>query len=321
MTAVGTTTTGPASAAVAPEPGLQPRRRPHYRPAEIAVAAAFLVPSTIVFVLFVFYPLVRTVWLSVHGSDIFGNATDFVGLDRYADFFGDPKLRNVLLVTVLFAVCTVLPTLVLGLGLALALQSKVRGIGFFRTLMATPFAFSAASAAVVFDVFYSPSIGVFNGLLSEFGVSGIDWLTDPDTALPSLAAVSVWRDLGYAVLVFSAGLQAIPEEYLEAARLDGAGRWRVLTGIVLPLLTPTIFFMLVVSTIASLQTFGEINILTGGGPDGATTTLVYGLYKSAFAFGASDYGLASVQGVVLLLLVTAITAIQFRVLQRKVFYS
>ncbi|GGM36068.1 carbohydrate ABC transporter permease [Dactylosporangium sucinum] len=321
MTAAHPTTTAPAPAAVPPAPVPAARRRSRYRPAEIAVALAFLVPSTVIFVLFVFYPLLRTVWLSVHGSDIFGNATDFVGLDRYQDFFGDPQLRKVLLVTVLFALCTVLPTLVLGLGLALALQSKVRGIGFFRTLMATPFAFSAASAAVVFDVFYSPSIGVFNGILSTLGVSGVEWLTDPATALPSLALVSVWRDLGYAVLVFSAGLQAIPEEYLEAARLDGAGRWRVLRGIVLPLLTPTIFFMLVVSTIGSLQTFGEINILTGGGPDGATTTLVYGLYKSAFAFGASDYGLASVQGVVLLLLVTAITTIQFRVLQRKVFYS
>jgi sn-glycerol 3-phosphate transport system permease protein len=308
-----------ATAPATPAPAA--RRRARYRPAEIAVALAFMVPSTAVFVLFVFYPLVRTVWLSVHGSDIFGNATDFVGLDRYVDFLTDPDLRGVLLTTLLFAACTVAPTLALGLGLALALQARIRGIGFFRTLMATPFAFSAASAAVVFDVFYSPSVGVFNGILSKLGLPLVEWLTDPTTALPSLAAVSVWRDLGYAVLVFSAGLQAIPEELLEAARLDGAGRWRVLRGIVLPLLTPTIFFMLVVTTIGSLQTFGEINILTGGGPDGATTTLVYGLYKSAFAFGASDFGLASVQGVVLLLLVTAITAIQFRVLQRKVFYS
>ncbi|NUT18935.1 MAG: sugar ABC transporter permease [Hamadaea sp.] len=297
------------------------RRRPRYRPAEIGIAAAFLVPSTVVFALFVFYPLGRTIWLSVHGSDIFGNATGFVGLERYLDFLSDPQLRAVLPVTLLFALCTVVPTVVIGLGLAVALQAKVKGVGFFRTLMATPFAFSAASAAVVFDAFYSPSLGVFNGILSHVGVSGVDWLTDPATALPAVAAVSVWRDLGYAVLVFSAGLQAIPEELLEAARLDGAGRWRILRGIILPLLTPTIFFMLVVSTIGSLQTFGEINIMTGGGPDGATTTLVYGLYKSAFAFGASDFGLASVQGVVLLLLVTSITAIQFRVLQRKVFYS
>lgn len=320
MTDVATPVTAPPVARDTQTPEVRRRRR-RYRPAEVAIALAFLVPSLAVFITFVFYPLVKTVWLSVHGNDIFGNATNFVGLERYEDFFSNPDLRGVLLTTLLFAICTVVPALVLGLGLALALQSKVRGIGIFRTLMATPFAFSAASAAVVFGVFYSSSVGVFNGILDLAGLPQVQWLTDPENALPSLAAVTVWRDLGYGMLVFSAGLQAIPDELLEAARLDGASRWRVIRSVVLPLLTPTMFFMLVVSTISSLQTFGEINILTGGGPDGATTTLVYSLYQSAFAFGASDYGMASVQGVVLLVLVTIITAIQFRVLQRKVFYS
>ncbi|MEV0632699.1 carbohydrate ABC transporter permease [Nonomuraea wenchangensis] len=295
--------------------------RGRYRRKDVVVAVCFLAPATAVFVMFGFYPLVRTVWLSVAASDIFGNVTGFVGLDRYADFFADPALRRVLLVTLAFVLATVLPTLLIGLFLALVLQARVPGIGFFRTLMATPFAFSAAAAAVVFDIFYSPSVGLFNGLLDLAGLPVAQWLTDPATALPSLALVSVWRDLGYAMLVFSAGLQAIPESLFEAARTDGAGRWTLLRRIVLPLLSPTMFFLLVVSTISSLQTFGEINILTGGGPDGATTTLVYGLYQSAFAFGASDYGLASVQAVVLLVLVMVITIIQFRFLQRKVFYG
>lgn len=320
MSAPAAPVTAPAVHPVSASPP-RARDRRRYRPREVGVALAFLVPSTVVFVLFVFYPLVKTVWLSLHGSDIFGNPTSFVGLERYHDFISDPDLRGVLLTTLLFAICTVVPTVVLGMALALALQSKVKGIGLFRTLMATPFAFSAASAAVVFGIFYSSSVGVFNGILDIVGLPQVHWLTDPDNALPSLAAVTVWRDLGYSMLVFSAGLQAIPDDLLEAARLDGAGRWRVIRNVVLPLLTPTMFFMLVVSTISSLQTFGEINILTGGGPDGATTTLVYSLYQSAFAFGASDYGMASVQGVVLLVLVTLITAVQFRVLQRKVFYS
>lgn len=316
-----TSTVQAQAPAVPAAPARPARRRRRYRRSEIAVAAAFLVPATSIFGIFTFYPLVRTVWLSVHGNDLFGNATNFVGTQRYRDFFGDPHLRSVLLTTLLFALCTVLPTLVAGLAIALALSARVKGIGLFRTLMVTPFAFSAASAAVVFGIFYSPSVGVFNGILDRLDIGQLDWLTNPDLALPSLALVTVWRDLGYSILVFTAGLQAIPDELLEAARLDGAGRWHVLRSIILPLLTPTMFFMLVVSTIASLQTFGEINILTGGGPDGATTTLVYGLYQSAFAFGASDYGLASVQGVVLLVLVGLITAIQFKALQRKVFYS
>ncbi len=300
--------------------GTHPSPRDPRRRRDVIVALCFLAPATAVFAVFGFYPLLRTLWLSVHDTDIFGNVTAFAGFGHFADFFGDPGLRRVLLITLLFVLLTVVPTLLLGLLLALALQARVPGIGFFRTLMATPFAFSAAAAAVVFDILYSPSIGLLDGLLAQAGLPVVQWLTDPATALPSLAVVTVWRDLAYAMLVFSAGLQAIPEELFEAARTDGAGQWTILRRIVLPLLTPTMFFLLVVETISSLQTFGEIDILTAGGPDGATTTLVYGLYQSAFAFGASDYSMASVQAVVLLLLVMLITAIQFRVLQRRVFY-
>ncbi|HEY8472680.1 MAG TPA: sugar ABC transporter permease [Natronosporangium sp.] len=297
------------------------RRRHRYRWREIGASAGFLLPALAVFGVFTFYPLVRSVWLSFHANDLLGRPVRFVGLDQYTKFFEEPELRRVLLTTALFAILTVLPTLLIGLFLALVLQTRVRGIGVFRTVMATPFAFSAASAAVVFDAFYSPSVGVFNGILHNLGIPQVDWLTSPSVALPSLALVIIWRDIGYAMLVCSAGLQSIPDQLFEAARIDGAGYLTLLRKIILPLLTPTMFFLLVVGTIGSLQTFGEINILTGGGPDGATTTLVYNLYQSAFAFGVSDYGLASAQAVILLFLVMGVTAVQFTVLQRKVFYS
>lgn len=288
---------------------------------ERLVAAAYLVAPLTIFVTFVFVPLVRTIWLSLHRSDMFGRPVELVGLEQYADLVLDPALRKVLLTTMLFVLATVVPSILIGLFLALVLQAKVSSIGLFRTLMATPFAFSAASAAVLFDIFYSPSVGVFNGILNRLGIDTVGWLTDPNLALFSLAAVSVWRDLAYAMLVLSAGLGSIPVDVLEAAALDGASRWRTLRSVVLPLLTPSIFFLVVVSTINALQTFGEINILTQGGPDGATTTLVYSLYQSAFAFGASNYGMASVKAVVLLTLVMVITTIQFRVLQKRVFYG
>lgn len=291
-----------------------------YNRAEVATAALFLTPSLVLFALFVFYPLLRSVSLSFYGNDIIGRPGVFVGLQQYRLLVGSPALRETLLNTVLFTAYTVIPGLILGVLLALLLELKLRGIGLFRTLMATPFAFSVATASVVFAVFFNPGVGVFNALLGLFHLPGQPWLTDPARALPSVAAAAVWLQLGYNVLVLSAGLGAVPEELYEAAKLDGARTWSTLRHVTLPLLTPTLFFLLVVSTIVSLQSFGQIHILTRGGPAGATTTLVYSIYVNAFAFGSSNFGLASAQALVLFLIVLAVTAFQFGVLERRVFY-
>jgi sn-glycerol 3-phosphate transport system permease protein len=288
---------------------------------DAAIALAFLAPSIAVFAAFVFYPLGRSIWLSLFANDLLGQPVTFVGLDQYERIFTDPEFVSVLTTTAWFVVLTVVPSILLGLGLALLVQPRIAGIGAFRTLLATPFAFSAAAAAVVFDVFYRPGIGLFNGLLSYVGLPAVDWLTSPDVALPSLAAAVVWRHAGYTMLVCLAGLESIPESLYEAARIDGASKLARFRYISLPLLTPTLFFLLVISTIHALQTFGEIKILTHGGPAGSTRTLVYSLYETAFGLGTSDYGLASAQGVVLMLIVLVITVVQFRVVGRRVFYA
>ena len=295
-------------------------RRPRLRARETSIAIAFLVPSLLVFSLFTFWPLLRSVYLSFHGSDIIGRPTLFVGSRQYQQLLSSPTFREVLLNTVAFTLLTVLPSLLVGVGIALLLQQRIRGIGLFRTLMATPFAFSVATASVVFAVFYNPGVGVFNGFLQFFHLPPVGWLTDPHWALPAVALASVWLQLGYNVLVLSAGLQAIPEEVYEAARLDGARAPAITRHITLPMLTPTLFFLLVVTTIVSLQSFGQIHILTRGGPAGATTTLVYSIYVNAFAFGNSNFGYASAQAMVLFAVVLAVTAIQFGVLERRVFY-
>lgn len=291
-----------------------------YNRAETFTAALFLAPSLILFSLFIFYPLLRSVSLSFYGNDIIGRPGLFVGLDQYRQLFASPALRETLVNTALFTAYTVIPGLIVGLLLALLLQLRLRGIGIFRTLMATPFAFSVATAAVVFAVFFNPGVGVFNALLGIVHLHPQPWLTDPVRALPSVAAAAVWLQLGYNVLVLSAGLGAIPEDVYEAAKLDGARGWTTLRHVTLPLLTPTLFFLLVVSTIVSLQSFGQIHILTRGGPAGATTTLVYSIYLNAFAFGSSNFGLASAQALVLFLVVLIVTSLQFGVLERKVFY-
>lgn len=295
-------------------------RRPRRAGGGALTALAFLLPSLAVFGVFIFWPLTRTVYLSLHGNDIIGRPTRFVGLTQYQLMLSSPGLREQLLNTVEFTVLTVAPTLVVSLLLALLLQQRIAAIGVFRTLLATPFAFSVATASVVFAIFFNPGVGVLNGFLQVLHLHPVGWLTDPRAALPSIALASVWLQLGYCVLVISAGLQAIPEELYEAARLDGAGGGRMAWSVTLPLLTPTLFFLLVVNTIQALQSFGQIHILTRGGPAGATTTIVYAIYYNAFAFGNSNFGLSSAMAMVLFAIVLAVTAVQFGVLERRVFY-
>ena len=304
----------------APAVNVATGRRPVARAGGWLTALAFLAPSLAVFAVFVFWPLVRTVYLSFHGSDIIGRPTLFVGLRQYETLFTSPTVRDVLVNTLFFSLLTVIPSLVLAVLIALLLQQRLAGIGIFRTLMATPFAFSVATASVVFAIFFNPGVGVLNGFLQLLGQHPVGWLTDPSKALPSIALATVWLQLGYNVLVLSAGLNAIPDEVYEAARLDGARGLSLVRHVTLPLLTPTLFFLLVVTTIISLQSFGQIHILTRGGPAGATTTLVYAIYVNAFAFGNSNFGLASAQAIVLFFVVLLVTAVQFGVLERRVFY-
>jgi len=294
--------------------------RERYSTRETATAVAFMAPSLLLFTVWVFYPLGRSVYLSLNGNDLFGRPALFVGGAQFQELFSSPSLRDTIVRTVAFTALTVVPGLVLGTLIALALQAPIRGIGVFRTLLATPFAFSVATASVIFQIFFNPGVGVFNAILALIHLHPVGWLTNPATALPSVALASVWLQLGYNVLVLSAGLQGIPEEIYEAARLDGARGLTMARQITLPMLTPTLFFLLVVSTVLAIQSFGQIHILTRGGPAGATTTLVYSLYLNAFAFGSTNYGLASAQALVLFAIVVAVTALQFGFLERRVFY-
>jgi len=298
-------------------PGVAPRQRRH----EALVGWLFLLPSLIGLGLFVFYPLVRSVWLSLHGNDIFGGAGAFVGLRNYVEMLSSSGFRTVLLTTFLFTVLTVVPGVLGALLIVLLLESRIRGARAFRTAFAVPLAFSAASASVVFSVIYNPAIGVANGILGSLGIGRVGWLTNPSIALLSVSLATVWGQFGYSVLVLSAGMGGISPVVFEAARLDGATGWRLARSVIVPLLGPQLFFLAVVSTIQALQTFGQIHILTRGGPDGRTTTLVYSIYQQAFAFGSSNFGLASAQAIVLMVIVLICTSVQFGVLQRKVHYA
>ncbi|MVA75877.1 ABC transporter permease subunit [Auraticoccus sp. F435] len=297
-----------------------PVRRVRHRSSS-AVALLYLLPALLVFAAFFFLPLGRSIYLSFQRSDLFGRPNGFVGLRNYELLVTSGEFGRILLTTFAFVLLTVVPSMLIGLVLALLLSERIRFVRFFRTAFALPFAYSVATAAVLFGVMMNPATGAFNGLLSLVGLGPVGWLTQPPWALLSVALTSVWMQVGYNLLVLSAGLGAVPDDVLEAARLDGATGWRLQTRIVMPLISPQLFFLAVTGTIQALQSFGQIHILTRGGPDRSTTTLVYSIYDVAFANNNSNFGAGSAQAIVLLLVVLVITGFQFGVLERKVHYS
>lgn len=285
---------------------------------QTVAAAPFLLPSLVLFAVFVFYPLVRSIWLGFHATDPFGRNEVWVGTAQYHDVLTSSDFRHSLLVTGQFALYTVVPATAIGLYLALLSHRRLPGIVVFRTIFSSTVATSVAVSSVVWLLMLNPSVGVLNYILGKGGVPTESWLTSPTWALPAVAMTTVWMNIGFATIVILAGLQNIPEELYESARVDGAGRWSEFLHITLPGLSPTLLFVSVVGVIFAFESFGQIQILTQGGPLGATNVIVYSIYREAFLH--YNIGLASAQAVVLFVIVLLLTLLQFGVARRWVFY-
>ncbi|MDP2949359.1 MAG: sugar ABC transporter permease [Chloroflexota bacterium] len=285
----------------------------------LAFALIFLSPSIILFGVFIFYPLVKSVYLGFYETDPLGNQGDFVALDQYRTVLTSEDFRHALWITVLFTLYTVPPGIVLGLGLAMLANQKLPGISIFRTAFSSTVATSVAVASMMWLTLLNPSVGLINYFLQEADLPRIDWLNDPDWALLAVSLTTIWLNLGLATIVFLAGLQSIPERLYESARIDGAGRWATFLHVTLPMLSPTLLFVTVVGTILAFESFGQIHILTRGGPLDATTVIVYSIWQEAFQ--RFDYGVAAVQAVGLFILVLGLTGLQIRFLERRVFYQ
>ena len=286
---------------------------------ERGLAFALLLPSLLVFGTFVFYPFARTIWLGLFETDPFGGNQNFVGAGQYLDTLTSPSFRNSLWVTLQFTLLTVPTGLALGLGLAVLAHRRLRGMSVYRTIFSSTVATSVAVASLMFVSLLSPSVGLVNQFLKSVGSSPIYFLQSPGWALVSIAAVTVWQNLGIIFIVTSAGLQSLPDDLYESARLDGASPWSQFAGITVPLLSPTLLFGFVVLTITSFQTFGQVDLLTNGGPLDATNLIVFSIYETAFR--DFDPGSAAAQAVVLFVIVLALTAAQFKLLERRVFYG
>lgn len=284
---------------------------------EWMLTIVLLAPSVAVFGVFVFYPLVRTIYLGLHQSDPFGISLEYVGLSRYGDVLGSDGFRRSLWVTVKYAMLTVPTGLVLGLGLAVLANRHLRGMRVFRTIFSSTVATSVAVAALMWLTLLNPSIGMVNQLLDSFGIDPIPFLQRPGWALVSISMATVWQNLGFTFIVISAGLGSIPEELVESARVDGAGPWRRFREITLPLLSPTLLFAFVVLTIRAFQSFGEVDLLTQGGPLRSTRVLVYDVFRNT----STDPSRAAAEAVVLFLIILVLTVVQLRVLERRVHYA
>ncbi|HEX5823793.1 MAG TPA: sugar ABC transporter permease [Candidatus Limnocylindrales bacterium] len=281
---------------------------------------AFAAPFVILFGIFLALPILTSFVLSFTSfglRDIQNPVgATIVGAKNYTDLLADPKFWKSLGNTAYFVVVGVPLTLALGLVIANALS---RGITRFRTAFRVgyylPVITSIVAIAVVWRFLLNPDIGLINMLLRNIGVGGPDWLANPTLAMPSIIAMAVWRNVGFAMVVFIAGMQAIPVVLYEAASIDGAGRWQSFRNITLPMLRPTILFMLVITTIGYLQLFEEPFVMTKGGPLGATLSVTMYMYQQGFTFFHQGY--ASAIAYVLFLIVAAIAFLQFKFLKSE----
>ena len=290
------------------------------RRGDTPLALAFLAPSLVLFGVWAFYPLVRTVQLGFYRQDPFGNNRTWVGLDQYREALTSADFRHSLWVSVAYVLLTVPASLLLGLGLAVLAHQQLRGMRIFRTIFSSTVATSVAVASLLWLVLLHPSLGIYNQFRRSLGWDTVDFLNDPGTALRAVALTTVWQNLGLVFIVMIAGLQSIPQDLYEAAELDGHGAWSRFRRITLPMLSPTVLFASVLLLIHAFQSFGQIDLLTpGGGPLKSTNVLVYQLYSTVYE--SRDPGLASAQAVVLFAIIFLLTMVQMRFLERRVHYG
>ncbi|GIP40547.1 glycerol-3-phosphate ABC transporter permease [Paenibacillus sp. J31TS4] len=286
---------------------------------ETGLGLLFLAPSLAVFAVFCFYPLLRSVYLSMQVTNPRGKVVDYVGLANFQELFASETFYRNLAVTGQFTLYTVPTAIVLALILAALTAGPQRGMKLFQGVFSMPVAISVGTGAVIWTMLFHPTTGMFNYFLTLMGLNPVAWLSDPAWALVSVSVMTVWMNLGFAYIVLLSGIQAISADLQESARIDGAGRFTVFCRITLPLLSPTLFFLLIVSVIQSLQAFGQFHIMTKGGPMHATDVFVYGVFREAFV--NYRFGTASAEALVLFAIILVLTLVQFAVLERKVHYQ
>lgn len=280
-------------------------------------AYLFIAPGLILFAIFTLYAVVFSFYLSFHEWNILEPAKPFVGLDNYLRLFSDKRFARAVFNTVYYTALSVPLTMMAGLGVALLLNN-VRLKGIYRTLYYIPTITPLVVSAIIWKWVYQGDYGLLNYYLIQLGIikEPVLWLADPNLAMPSVILMSIWGGAGYQMVIYLAGLQAIPVEYYDAAEVDGANGWQTFTRITFPLLTPTTFFLLITSIIGSFQVFTQIYIMTNGGPLGRTSTIGFYLYEKAFR--QFQMGYAAAMSYALFAMIFVFTLIQLRYMRQDV---
>jgi len=279
---------------------------------------ALILPAMIGIFFFVIYPILYLIKLSLYKYNLLNKAkSKFIGLDNFVEIFSRDDFYNSLVTTVVYTVGVVAITMVLSIAFALWLNKSTRFNAIVQAGIFTPHIISIVSIALVWMWLMEPNYGLLNYALRAVGLPALPWLQSSSTSLMSVIIVSVWQNVGYYALLIVAALKSIPPSIYEAAALDNASRLRVFSKITLPMISPQLFFILIIMTIGSFKVFDTVKIMTGGGPNGSTTTLVYYIYE----FRTTSIGYASATGVVLMIIIAILTFIYFWLLAKKVHYQ
>lgn len=279
----------------------------------------YLLPSMLIFLIFTFYPFVKTLITSFFATTNTGALTQFVDIQNYIALFTNPKYLQNLGNTFLYLLLTVPLTVIIALLLAVLSCSNLPGMGVFRTIFSSTMGISVAAGSVFWNLLFHPTAGLLNHIVMTLGGKPVGWLTDANCALLSVSAVSIWMNLGFSYLVLMGGLKNIDDSHYESVEIIGGGFFYRLFKVTIPLISPSLFFVLTTALIGAFQSFGLIDMLTAGGPNNSTNLLVYRLYKDAFV--NFRIGSASAQGVVLFLLILLVSQLQTKLTERLVTYQ
>jgi putative chitobiose transport system permease protein len=275
----------------------------------------FLVPACIILGAFIFYPLLQAIWMSFTDYNMISDPS-FVGLENYKEIIEDDLFWKTLGQTFLYLIVVVPTLVILPIFLAILVNQKIKGIGFFRSAYYVPVVTSMVVVGITWKWVYADQ-GILNYLLQSIGIidGPVHWLTSPTTSIFAVMAVTVWKGLGYYMVIYLAGLQAIPSDLYEAADIDGANKWKQIFHITIPMLMPSIIIVTIMSSISAMKVFEEIYVMTGGGPLNSSKTLVFYIYQEAFE--KLRMGYASAVGVILLLITLVLSIFNLKVMSKK----
>lgn len=278
----------------------------------------FVLPALIPLIVFWIYPICRSIFLSFTNWDFISPTYQMVGFKNYLALFRNPRFFEALWHTVVFTAGTLFPTIILGLVLAMLLVKKFRGSGIVKFILFSPWITPTVAISIVWTWIYKPDGGIANVILQALGAQPLKWISASETAMFSVILVTVWKSLGYAMIFYLSALERVPGELYEAAALDGANRWHTFFDITLPAISPTTFFLCIITMVNSLQAYDQIQVLTQGGPSGSTRTLLYMYYQ--LGFQEFNMGQATAVAVVMIILTAVLSLIQFKASEKWVYY-